>query len=159
MTDIKTEVEKTIERCKKYILEGKENPTMALVYTPGSKRINVVPILTMDDRSKEASHIMLKMAVSELDADAVILVTEGWALEMPKETPIEDVLKSSPSKSPDRIEVLVVEGKTRTETLSFIAKITRGDDGIDVSEMKGLNAIGATSDSRFTKDLWQETTH
>ena len=94
----------------------------------------MLPLNTMDKLPKDVIAAILKDLTVKLEADAIIMVIEGWALQ----GPAADKQIAAPTiqikDHPDHYEVVNVIAEARWGAWQYMAKITRQTPGDESSK-------------------------
>lgn len=102
------------------------NPMVVLV--KGDKRY-LIPAVYNNTAQKDIVSQGIKDLVKKAEPDIVIYVAEAWMVSIPQEEIFKRII--SPSKSPDKVEIVVVQIEFKTgEKFTQFAKINR--NGIQV---------------------------
>ncbi len=145
----------TLEKAKGAMQkDGHLFPLVLFVYSNGT--IIPVPMKMKDEREKQQMAQVIKKVVTTTKAKAVITVTEGWMVyestkNKTKEQIFKEYAEKPASQRPDRVEVIMVVGKSAAGSYGITTKIIRSDNN-QISFNDGEQ--GYDYESRFTQELF-----
>jgi hypothetical protein len=152
-------VEACVEAAKSILAKGEELDPVVIFTKEGMPDLPL-PLKLKTDEDREISIHLIQAFILKLRPDIAVMVTDGWMLDVRKKNKeeIKEFSKNyqhgDAAKSPNRIEVLMVDGGAVGERYSVITPYKREGNKIIFQEPLEMPE-GAYMESAFFGSTWE----